>query len=137
MSMALEDAIMREVWQGNEPAWSNGSGTCHLVRKQAAHLLPDAIQKHHDAGEPIAAPHPGLMQLMQEAAQDWDKEEYILTIAWKVAADIIRQHIHAHSEPNPKRYLSAMVEEIRTVHQPARSLRWNEAVARYWHHRHS
>jgi hypothetical protein len=125
MALPLEEAIMREIGLENNYRWYNGSGSCGAIRRVISDKLVQAIKKHHEAGDPIAAPHPTLMALMREASQ-WDHSPFVLTIAWQVASDIIRAHMDAHFVREDQRdtFLIRSAQVIRTIYQDRRSDPW-------------
>lgn len=120
MAMPLEETIMTEVGLGMHFNWFNGSGSCEYVRRHAVDLLTEAIQKHHDAGEQIAAPNAEMIALAREATR-WDDSQYVLTKSWQVTTEVIATHIHGFYEPEEKRanWFREMTQNLRRCYQPA------------------
>jgi hypothetical protein len=94
MALELEYVIMAEIGFGQNYSWYNGSGSCQFMRRDAANRIAPAIQKHHDAGEPIAQPDEGLVAILKRVAAIGDDSPYSLTKTWQAASYIIAEHIH-------------------------------------------
>ena len=94
MALELESTIMNEIGLGAHYNWYNGSGSCQYIRQEASNRVGSAIQKHYDAGEPIAQPDEDLVAILKRVATIGDDSEYSLTKTWQVASYVIAEHIH-------------------------------------------
>jgi hypothetical protein len=94
MALELESEIMNEIGLGQHYNWYNGSGSCQYIRQEAANRVAPAIQKYHEAGEPIAQPDEDLVAILKRVAAIGDNSQYSLTKTWKAASYVIAEHIH-------------------------------------------
>lgn len=132
MALELESEIMREIGLGNHYSWFNGSGSCRGFARAAASKIEPAIEKHHAAGEQIAAPVRALIVLVDDSLRI-NGSDYSLTKTWQVASDVIRAHIHLAGVDNPHDFASRMERSIRDSYglnrysaPSMRHDRWNE-----------
>lgn len=100
MALELEKEIMQQIGLSNHYMWFNGSGSCGGIRREAAKRLPEAIRKQHviDASS-MAEPDADLIALVRSAAEYGDEDNYVLTMTWQVASDVIRAHMDEVGNP--------------------------------------
>lgn len=103
MALELETEILCEIGLGPDYQWFNGSSSCAGIRKQAVSRVAAAIQKHHDAGEHIAAPDADLIEYAEQVAHFGERSEYELTNTWQALSEIIATHIHQAKATDEKR----------------------------------
>jgi hypothetical protein len=125
--MDLEVQIMREIGLDRPAGYYIGS-YCASIRKRVAEALPEAIKKHHEAGEVIIAPDDLLLGVVDEA-MDWDGRER-LDQFWMAISEVIAAHIHAYHVPVAElaQWISSRARRIIESYAPAHFYQRDDAL---------
>lgn len=94
MSMEMEDKIMARIGLGQHYSWSNGSGSCEYIRRNAVEKLPDALEEH---GLEIT---PAWLAHCRKAIRADSVSRYRLTNTWIACSYAIQDAIYRAADGN-------------------------------------